>query len=94
VGISFGGKGNVSVVGSTLANIAVRALPSTLLSTRAPRLPSGGSAPLMRRAVAPGVGCEYPEYPAGLTASVLAVDWGTAEYLSGRRLVKDVGLDG
>ncbi len=51
----------------------------------------------MRRAVPHGVGVEYPEYPAGGTASVLSVDWGTAEYLrylSGRRLVKDVGLDG
>jgi hypothetical protein len=48
----------------------------------------------MRRAVPDGVGFEYPEYPADVAASVLAVDWGTAEYLSGRRLVKEVGLDG
>jgi hypothetical protein len=38
-----------------------RALPKTLLSTRAPRLPSGGSAPLMHRARrglrVPGVPC-------------------------------------
>ncbi len=40
------------------------------MSTRAPRLPSGGSAPLLRGAVAHGVGCEYPQYPAGVTASV------------------------
>ncbi len=40
------------------------------MSTRAPPLPSGGAAPLMRRAVAHGVGCEYPEYPSGVTASV------------------------
>ncbi len=40
------------------------------MSTRAPRLPSGGAAPLMRRAVAHGVGCEYPKYPAGVAASV------------------------
>jgi hypothetical protein len=52
-------------------HIGARALPSTVLSTRAPRLPSGGSAPLMRRAVAHGVGCEYPQYPAGVAASVL-----------------------
>ncbi len=32
----------------------------------------------MRRAVPHGVGCEYPEYPTGVTASVLAVDWGAA----------------
>jgi hypothetical protein len=72
VGISgIGGTVNVSVVGSTLANISVRAhCLSTLSSTRAPRLPSGGSAPLMRRAVPHGVGCEYPQYPAGCTASV------------------------
>ncbi len=70
VSISGGGKGNVSVVGSTLTNISVRALLSTLSSTRAPRLPSGGAAPPMRRAVAHGVGCEYPQYPAGVTASV------------------------
>ena len=48
----------------------------------------------MRRAVPHGVGCEYPQYPAGGTASVLEVDSGTAEYLRGRSLVKDVGLDG
>jgi hypothetical protein len=42
------------------------------LSTRAPRLPSGGSAPLTRRAVPHGVGCEYPQYPTGVTASVLS----------------------
>ncbi len=72
VGIDGGGTGHVSVVGSTLANIAVRAHLSTLLSSiRLPRLPSGGSAPLMRRAVPHGVGCEYPKYPAGGTASVL-----------------------
>ncbi len=71
VSIDNGGKGNVSVVGSTLTNIAVRALLSTLLSIRLPRLPSGGSAALMRRAVPHGVGCEYPEYPAGVTASMV-----------------------
>ena len=71
VGIVGSGTGHVSIVGSTLTNIKVRALPSTLLSTRAPRLPSGGSAPPMRRAVPHGVGCEYPQYPAGVTASVL-----------------------
>ena len=59
------------------------------MSTRAPRLPSGGSAPLMRRAVPHGVGCEYPQYPTGVTASVLrvlAAQWGTAGQPSvGRR---------
>ncbi len=40
------------------------------MSTRASRLPSGGSAPLMRRAVPHVLGCEYPQYPAGGTASV------------------------
>ncbi len=59
----FGGRanGNISVIGSTLTNITVRAhcrVPSQYLS--APRLPSGGSAPLTRRAVPHGVGCEYP----------------------------------
>ncbi len=44
VGILDGGTGHVSVVGSTLTNIAVRAhFLSTLLSTGAPRLPSGCS---------------------------------------------------
>ena len=59
------------------------------MSTRAPRLPSGGSAPLTRRAVPHGVGCEYPKYPTGVTASVLrvlAAQWSTAgEPLGGRR---------
>ena len=89
VSIDNGGKGNVSVVGSTLTNITVRALLTTLSRTRAPRLPSGGSAPLMRRAVPHGVGCEYPQYPTGVTASVLrvlAAQWSTAgEPLGGRR---------
>ena len=49
------------------------------MSTRAPRLPSGGSAPLMRRAVPHGVGCEYPQYPTGVTASVLSTH-GAVEY--------------
>ncbi len=59
------------------------------MSTRAPRLPSGGSAPLMRRAVPHGVGCEYPQYPSGVTASVRstqsAVGVPPANPLGGRR---------
>ena len=49
------------------------------MSTRAPRLPSGGSAPLMCRAVPHGVGCEYPQCPAGVTASVRS-SHGAVEY--------------
>ncbi len=62
------------------------------MSTPAPRLPSGGSAPLMRRAVPHGVGCEYPlhpQYPAGVAASVRsthsAVGVPPANPLGGRR---------
>ena len=52
------------------------------MSTRAPRLPSGSSAPLLRRAVPHGVSCEYPEYPTGGTASVRGTH-GALEYRRG-----------
>ncbi len=84
VGISGGGGtgvtlGHVSVVGSTLANITVRAhcrVPSRVPAHRGSRPAAPHS---MGRAVPHGVGYEYPQYPAGGTASVLAVDWGAAE---------------
>ncbi len=60
-------------------HLYVRPAECPLSGIRLPRLPSGGSAPPMRRAVSHGVGCKYFEYPAGGTASVRSTH-GAVEY--------------
>ncbi len=70
---SNGGKGNVSIVSSTLTNITVRAHCSVPVHR--------GSRPAApRRAVPHGAWCEYPT---GVPprCSVLTAHWGTAGYL-------------
>jgi hypothetical protein len=69
VGIAAGGTGHVSVVGSTLTNIAVCAhcrVPSRVPAHRGSR---PAATHRTRRAVPHGVGCEYPQYPTGVTPS-------------------------
>jgi hypothetical protein len=87
VGIYGGGTGHVSVVGSTLKNVVVRARCLSTLRVPAHRGSRPAALCRTRRAVPHGVGCEYLEYRTGGTASVL----GTHSALGYRRVPFWVG---